>query len=211
MNKQLAAVIVETRPLPNLKQVIENHLKFLPDYTVLYVFGSIAVESIVDEMSMPYKFIRVDGVINESEYNKLLTSTTFWNLISEENILIFQHDSEILRTGIEDFYEFNYVGAPWKFKPFAGNGGLSFRNKHIMIGILKNNIYNQSKHGNEDVFFCNVLFGDHPEITTYFKKELDVCKQFSCETIFQLGTLGCHAIDRYLTKEQCEQIRNQYK
>lgn len=205
MKKELAAVITETRPLPNLKQVIENHLKFLPDYTVLYVFGSIAVESIVDEMNIPYKFIRVDGVINESEYNKLLTSTTFWNLISEENILIFQHDSELLREGIECFIGLPYVGAPWKFQDYGGNGGLSLRSKKLMTSICESYKYDQSIDGNEDIFFSNKM------IFKGFNSRRVDNSEFSCETIFQLGTLGCHAIDRYLTKEQCEQIRNQYK
>jgi hypothetical protein len=32
-----------------------------------------------------------------------------------------------------------------------------------------------------------------------------------CETIFNLGSLGYHAIDKYLTNEQINQIKTQYE
>lgn len=202
----LAAVIVETRPLANLKQVIENHLKFLPEYTKLYIFGSDQVDLLLSQAEFQYIFCDIGNVINERNYNTMLTATAFWNYIEEENILLFQHDSEILRSGIEEFYDREYVGAPWKFQSHGGNGGLSFRKKAEMIKAIENHgPYNYERHGNEDVFFSNALYQTH----SHYNKE--ACKRFSCETIFELGTFGCHAIDKYLTPEQCSLIRNQYK
>lgn len=55
---------------------------------------------------------------------------------------------------------------------------------------------------NEDVFFSYYLKDVAPK---------EVCEKFACETKFTLGTLGTHAIDEWLTPEQCEQIREQYK
>lgn len=202
---ELAAVIVETRPLVNLKDVIENHLKFLPEYTKLYVFGSKDVDLLLSQSDFKYEFHDIGGKLSEWGYNLLLTSKQFWESINEENILIFQHDSEILRPGIEEFYDFSYVGAPWKFCSHGGNGGLSFRKRSKMIRMIEtNNPYDQAKNGNEDIWFSNII----PE--TRSKSNRDACKKFSCETIFQPGTFGCHAIDKHLSKEQCEQIRKQY-
>lgn len=207
MKKELAAVIIENRPLPNLIEIIKDHLSFLPDYTKLYVFGGIAVEQMIIDSGLECNFIEMNGVINEAEYNKLLTSFSFWNCIEEENVLIFQHDSKLLRKGIEDFYQYDYVGAPWLFCKHGGNGGLSFRNKKAMIEvIIERPNYNQQSHGNEDVFFCNRL-------EKYMHANLaprNVCEQFSCESIFKLSTLGCHAIEKHLSRSECEQILNQY-
>lgn len=206
MGNNLAAVIIETRPLPNLKQVIEDHLKFLPEYTKLYVFGSDQVDLLLSQSEFKYRFCDIGRFLNERQYNTLLTTADFWNYIDEENILIFQNDSEILRAGIEEFYNYEYLGAPWKFQTNGGNGGLSFRKKSEMIkAIEKFGPYNMSLHGNEDVFFSNAVYQTH----SHYNKE--ACKKLSCESIFQLGTFGCHAIDKYLTPAQCEQIRNQYK
>jgi hypothetical protein len=200
----LAAVIVETRPLPNLIELISKHMAYLPEDTRLYVFGSLQVEEMVKDINCA--FINVSRLRNIEDYNRLLTSTAFWNLINEENILIFQHDSMLLRSGIEEFYEWDYVGAPWTFQLHGGNGGLSFRKKSAMLKVINSGPqYNPYTHGNEDCYFSNRLLQEGKVAPR------DVCRKFSCETIFQLGTLGYHAIEKYLSKEQCEQIKTQYK
>lgn len=200
----LVAVIVETRPLPNLKELIENHLKFLPEDTKLYVFGSDYVNLLLSQADFKMKFIYVGDRMSEQEYNKLLTTVDFWNKIEEENILIFQHDSEILRNWDSSFEDFEYLGAPWKFQEHGGNGGLSFRKKSAMLKVLYNKKYLPQFHGNEDVFFSNNLYLTK---SIYNKRK---CKEFSCESIFQMGTFGIHAIDKYLSASECKQIREQY-
>lgn len=202
----LAAVIVETRPLPNLKEIIENHLKFLPEDTKLYVFGSDYVNLLLSQADFKMKFIYVADRMSISDYNKLLTSIEFWNKIDEENILIFQHDSEILRKWDESFEDFAYLGAPWKFQEHGGNGGLSFRKKSEMLKVIETNRkLLPFIDGNEDVWFSNRILNTKSECNQ------NKCKEFSCETIFQLGTFGAHAIDKYLGPEQCKQIREQYE
>jgi len=62
----------------------------------------------------------------------------------------------LLRTGIEEFYEWDYVGAPWKFQQHGGNGGLSLRNPKAMIEVIKRKPY-KPEYGNEDLYICNVL------------------------------------------------------
>jgi hypothetical protein len=215
MENNLAAVIVETRPLPNLQKVIENHLKFLPDYTTLYVFGSDKVDLLLSQAPFKYEFHNIGDKLSIWGYNLLLTSKQFWESIQEENILIFQHDSEILRHGIEDFYAYDYVGAPWKFQQHGGNGGLSFRKRSAMIKVIDKSTYHE-KQGNEDVFFCNSMVGSasggrEMHYWPFNPAHREINKKFSCESIFQLGTFGCHAIDKYLTPQECDKIRRQYE
>lgn len=177
----LQIVIVETRY--NVDDLIENHLNFLPECHVHH-----------------FKTLKINS---EKDYNLTLTNPLFWHVIKEENILIIQHDSGLLRTGIEDFYEYDYVGAPWKFQEHGGNGGLSFRKKSAMLECIDKVPYNGID--NEDVYFCNAL--------KFLNKNIaprEVCEKFSCESIFKLGTLGYHAIDKWLLPEECEQIKNQY-
>lgn len=140
-----------------------------------------------------------------SDYNNLLTSPEFWANIKYEKVLIFQHDSELLRKGIEAFLEYDYIGAPWKFQEKGGNGGLSLRTTEVMYEVTKAFPYSPLL-GYEDVYFSN-----HIEKVGGKLAPREVCSEFSCETIFKLGTLGTHAIDKYLTPEECKQIRNQYK
>lgn len=138
------------------------------------------------------------------EYNKYLCSKQFWESIKTEYVFIIQHDSAILRTGIEEFLGYDFIGAPIKHIPFpAMNGGFSLRKKTAMLRVIENIPYTG---GNEDMYFCNGLKQLGGNLPTF-----EVANKFSCETYFTLGTLGYHAIEKWLTPEQCEQIKNQYK
>lgn len=181
---KLGAFIIENRF--ETSKIVENHFKYLPKEFEYIKFYNLNVRSIDD-------------------YNKLLTSKYFWEQIKFDKVLIFQHDSELLRNGIEEFYDYDYVGAPWKFQEHGGNGGLSFRSKEAMLWCIKNKPWNIYL-GNEDVYFSNQL-----KNSPFKLAPREICKKFSCESIFELGTLGCHAIDKYLTIEQITKIKNQYE
>lgn len=196
------AVIVETRNLYNLVEIIENHMKYLPDDWGLTIFHSSLNEQVLKNNFIGVKFVNLlVDTIDNMHYNKLLTSVSFWEEVPYDKVLVFQSDSMLLRKGVEDFLEWDYVGGPWKFQIHGGNGGLSLRSKKAMIDVINSVDYDKSIHGNEDVYYSNFIEGVAPR---------EVCEKFSCETIFKLGTLGYHAIDKWLTEEECSQIKTQY-
>lgn len=180
----MTAVLIENRPLPNLNEIIDRHLNFLPNWDFIH-------------LKPPVK--------NAHDYNKLLTNPNFWKQFKTEYVLIFQHDSGLLKEGIDEFInlDYDYYGAPWKDNaPWArkdraaGNGGLSLRKVKPHIKVCTEKAYNYNM-GNEDVYFSHNL----PNVAPY-----EVCKKFSVETEYQLGTLGYHAIDKHLTKDQVDNI-----
>jgi hypothetical protein len=181
-----AAVIIETRGF-DMHPIILRHGKYLPsDWQIIH--------------KKPTK------INNLSDYNAIMTSVDFWkSLLHYNRVLIFQHDSGLLRNGIEEFLEYDYVGAPWTFQLKGGNGGLSLRNPAIMIKTIETIQYNEATHGNEDVYFSN-----HIERIGGKLAPRDVCFRFSCETIYREGTLGYHAIEKYLPTELVNKILNQY-
>jgi len=179
--EKLAVILVENRD-ENISKALDNHLAFIPNGSTFY--NNWDCHSIED-------------------YNTLMTSRKFWESIQEENILIIQHDSALLRTGIEKFYKWDYIGAVWDFEPYVGNGGFSFRHKSAMIKILDSMPYDGIT--NEDIYFAKGC------------KELGLklapikeANKFSCETQYHLGTLGYHAIEKYLTPIQIKKIKTQY-
>jgi len=178
----LIGVIVENRyPFEEVKAIAERHVKFIPGLQTI--------------------MLNNHDVSSMQDYNKLLTSLAFWEPLPER-VLIFQHDSGILREGIEEFMEWDYVGAPWKFQERGGNGGLSLRTRDQMIACINAHPYNESEHGNEDVYFSNFVGRVAPR---------DVCSKFSVETIFQLGTFGYHQIEAYHGEAEVNQIMTQYE
>lgn len=186
----LAAVIIDNRPIS--QDIIANHLKHLPEYTKLYV-------------------LKPNIVVFPKDYNNLLATRSFWQQFEEENILIFQQDTGILRNGIEEYYQYDFIGAPidpnrcagWKSTP-SMNGGLSLRKKSAMIKCLEKFQYDVHSD-NEDIFFCKSLYKLSANLPT-----IEVAKKFSVETMFTLGSFGYHAMHRYLNKNECDLILNQY-
>jgi hypothetical protein len=162
----------------------------------------------------------------KSLFNMCMVMTTpeFWkDYFDYERVLIFQRDTAILRGGIEGFFEYDYVGAPcYNFvrDQTIQNGGLSLRNPRVMEYICrlhgwKNDIqdmmvvgqYSSASFFAEDIFFCLRLIKHNAGKLA----PLDVSQRFSVESRFELGTLGYHRIDAYLTEDEQKQIKEQYK
>jgi len=177
------AIIIENRF--DVSDVIENYKKFLPN-----------------NWEVSHLNTQVDSML---EYNRVLTSIEFWAHSKFERELVFQYDSALLRSGIEEFLEWDYVGAPWKFQEHGGNGGLSLRNPMAMVWCIKQQPWDPSL-GNEDVYFSNLLKDSPFKLAPRY-----VCERFSCETIYKEGTLGYHAIEKYLTPEEITKIKTQYE
>lgn len=182
------AVIVETRPIPNIEGIIQAHNQYLPDW--------------FEET----RWIKYEPINSMSDYNRLLTSQRFWRMMPDK-VLIFQTDSMLLKQGIEDFLEWDFCGAAIpKIGWPAMNGGLSIRDTKAMLKVIETIPYQgMSVHGNEDIYFCNALNQIGGKLPNY-----ETAQKFSVETKFALGSVGYHQIEAYLTVSECEAIRNQY-
>jgi len=139
--------------------------------------------------------------------NALALDPDFWQNFSEDYILLFHTDSSMcprqnIPYTLQDFFEFDYVGAPW-IEPFltkgnrvfVGNGGFSLRNRTHMLSCLKT----FPKFGQEDVFYayCTILTGRFAP--------LHIAKYFSVETYPPApeGAFGVHGICRYARYYGC--------
>ena len=194
---KFAAVIVETRPIANIEYIIKRHLCKLNNEWELFIFHGDKNAHLFDRLQAKKFNIHNIGL---KEYNRLLTSAGFWHQIPHEKILIFQHDSMLLKKDIEKFLEWDFVGAP--LKDGKQNGGLSIRSKNIMLKAIKRYNY---RSGNEDIFFCSMI----PRIGGKMAP-LSVAQEFSCESIFRLNTYGYHGINKWLNSSQCRMIATQY-
>src|SRR3990167_998347 len=190
-----ACVLVETRELPNLCQIIDNHLRFLKGWKFV-MFGSKQNEVLVKQNYPDVDFFDLELTkLNEREYNEVLTSENFWDcLIEYDRVLVFQHDSRLLREGIENFLQYDFIGAPLYHIKFPHmNGGLSIRNPKMMMEICQRYKYNMLLHGNEDIYFCKHL----TNVNGLFPTKEEAMK-FSVETIFYPTPIGVHCPEKWL-------------
>jgi len=195
------AIIVEPRKHRALPFVLHNVLTNLSDdWNVIVCHGTANkefVESILYTDLEKYKS-RVSlinlGVenLNRVEYNGLIASKRFYDFIPTEMLLVFQTDSMIFSENkhlINEFMEFDYVGAPWTQEGTiaasngkVGNGGFSLRRKSKMLEIIEKVPY---PGDNEDLYFSNAPIPVH-------KPTWEHAKRFSIEHVFSPESFGCH-------------------
>ena len=246
--KKLAAVIIEDRKVQDFYKIVKAHMQFLPKDTDVIIYTSENTEKefkkLLNEKNIEYRrypqnlpipnsikaINGVDELLKSNDrmkpllnYCLFMTDRQFWiDLYEYERVLIFQVDSGLLRTGIEEFLDWDYVGAPCY--NFVGdktiqNGGLSIRNPRIMEYICRNfgwetdiqeliqlGQYSTASFFAEDIFFClrfiKYSIGNYAPI--------EIAKKFSVESKFELGTLGYHRPTPYMSEDSVRQILTQY-
>lgn len=122
-------------------------------------------------------------------YDAVLKSSKFWGSIHGEHVLLTQPDAVLCDTTLDNFLDYDYVGAPWSHQPlgmFVGNGGLSLRRRETMIWCIKN--YKQFRMMNEDIFFASCV-AKNGKLPT-----LDKAKSFAIESMFSEAPFGIHKI-----------------
>jgi len=222
------AVLIEPRCHSAMSLVLHNFAKNLSDeWNILILHGNLNIEyvsNIINTELFEYKSritkinLNVDN-LTTNEYNRLFKTEKFYEYIPTETFLIFQTDTFIIEENkdlINDFLEYDYVGAPWGeiYLPqfsiheynAVGNGGLSLRKKSKMLEILEKNKDTEIfKDTNEDACFS---FQKNVEVK---KPDFDKAKQFSVETIFSEKTFGIHCAWRWMSKENMKYLINMDK
>jgi hypothetical protein len=204
-------VLIEFRQFPHLEFIIRNNiLKLGSKWSHTVICGNLNYKfmiEICEKISTNINIIKVNiDYLTNDQYNKFLTSPSFWNMMNGEKILIYQEDSLIFKNNIEDFIKFDFIGAPFQKNRndtpnYGGKGGFSLRTKSIMIKILntisvKKTHYNSStieemeKEDNifppEDVYFSKNL----QELGIGLVANYDTALSFSSEKNFNNDSFG---------------------
>lgn len=204
-NFKASAIIIEPREHKALEFVLDNFMSNLPNNWNFIIFHGNKninyINNIINNKLQKYKNrITLKNLnINNltlKDYNKLLTSETFYNEIPTEIFLIFQTDSiicEEYKNLINNFLQYDYTGAPWRDKNI-GNGGLSLRRKSKMLEIIKKCSY---KNEPEDVYFSLSCPNIHRNKPTF-----EEAKKFSVEMVYNNASFGVHKPWLHLNKSK---------
>lgn len=129
----VAAAIVEHRPLRNLPAVFENFLNVLPEEVQITFFCSSESSSLVKSKLRTKTNIKMERVIfienyfgglasvsmSKRTYNRLILDHTLWSLfftMQKKVILLFEYDTFLCTNptkSLNNFIRFGYIGAPW--------------------------------------------------------------------------------------------------
>jgi hypothetical protein len=216
MSYKYTAIIIEPRIHKALPFVLHNFLENLSEEWGIIIFhGNKNKQFVYDlyeniEESQKNRIqmidLRVDN-LNRNRYSNLFKTKDFYHLIPTETFLVFQTDTLILKENkhkINDFLEYDYVGAPWRWSEYCGNGGLSLRKKSKMMEIIDEKGCDHSCW--EDIYFTTDV-----KMTDYKRPCKEEAKQFSVETIFYLNPFGIHNCWRHLQPDEMKQMISKYK
>jgi len=159
------AAILERRSLPNLVQLILHFSTVLGPEWPIYVFTS--PENII-AMAQSAAFNRSIrnghfhiGVLPESDANpsEYFTKPWFWEMLEPaEHVLLFNAESMICsrsQKSVEDYLRYDFIGAPIESDPqqalgYGYNGGLSLRNRKLMLDITTASSWEKERHEEYD-------------------------------------------------------------
>lgn len=212
-NQTYESVFIEFRPLPHIEFLIRNMiLKLNHQWSHTIICGNLNYDFMKDvckKISDHIKIIKLDiDNLNQSTYSELLASSYFWEMFDGEKILLYQEDSCIFKENIEDFLEWDYIGAPWPLHQNdnsfgVGNGGFSLRTKKCMLEVISKISIYETKYNHSTLSFiknCNLTV---PPEDVYFSLNmirLQIGKvarrenafHFSSECILNENSLGGH-------------------
>jgi hypothetical protein len=188
-SSDFSVVLVEFRDHPWMEGVLNNMASVYGDRGVSLVVvhgidNAAAVEGITRNwehaalIRLPVRNLDIEG------YNDLLTDARFWDLFASRMVLIFQTDTLIRRPIDPEFFEYDYVGAPWRHPvehtKGVENGGWSLRNVESMKRVCR-----EHERGDlyEDVFFSRHCESIPPP---------EVARRFSVESVYHPDPCGLH-------------------
>lgn len=196
-------VIVEPRRHPLLILVIKNVMYLLKKYgwglTIFH--GTDNLDYILEGLKGwdPSSFTLISlGKANLTigEYNYLMKLPNFWSILRSRGCkyaLTFETDTLLLNDKIDDFLEWDYIGAPWRQPECrwfgcleVGNGGFCLRNVDTMYNIVAVEKFKFGCQSHDGYFSmaCLKLGYKVPPISR--------AMNFAVETIFHPTPCGLH-------------------
>jgi hypothetical protein len=206
------AVIIEPREHKALAFVLRNFLENLSDDWKFVIFHGNRNKTFIENILQTdlkkfhhriYRLIQLDvDNLTYDQYNAICKNPNFYKCIDTELLLIFQTDTIILNKEIlNDFLEYDYVGAPWR-NGVVGNGGLSLRRRDKMMEVCEKIPPSLIDH--EDDYFS------YQSVITLKKPLFQDAQRFSVETVFHKKSFGVHAPWKYLNEYDLGYLINRY-
>ncbi|KAK0738368.1 hypothetical protein B0T18DRAFT_441123 [Schizothecium vesticola] len=131
--------------------------------SVAHLNSSVAVRAHVAAGKLALTYIPPNMTTgSQEEISRFLTDLWLWEtvLAPAEHVLVFQTDSILCansRRTLNDFLDYDYVGAPWAADSrFGGNGGLSLRRRSAVVDVLRHQVRRNNSEA-EDVWITDRL------------------------------------------------------
>jgi len=206
-------VLIEYRKFPHLEFILRNSINKLGrswSYTI--VCGKLNYDYMKDLARSIHPNINIIFTpfsnLKPSMYSTMLANRDFWDNFNGDKILIMQEDTIIFHKNIDEFLEWDYIGAPWPKHQddtpnCVGNGGFSLRTRQTMIDVIEQiSILDTPLPRHTASYMANTGNTVLPE-DVYFSRNIqefelgrvapwDIASKFSTETQYNPNSFGGH-------------------
>lgn len=205
--------------MPSLSLVIVDNIqhdlaKFSIDQTCQHITPDEIVVFSDKDFYPGSRFVSIKKSITVYDYSELILKHLRLHL-NTDFALIIQFDGMAVNGAAwtDEFYNYDYIGAPWPWFPTGsqvGNGGFSLRSHRLISALRDQRIQLGNESGElEDIAICREF---RPYLETKYNIKFaptSLAKQFSVENIDAENPFGFHGIwnaVRFLNKTQLEYI-----
>lgn len=214
-------VLMEPRLHPHLEYVLRNALYFAGEGWGLEIFAGPDNWDYLKSLTRDWGAVNFHDLKSKNlsaiQYNSLKKHADTWRCLSSEKLLWIELDCLLVQPGINDFLQWDYVGAPWRTEIAispncrVGNGGLSLRSRSAMLQIADSStddpIPNPSVIYTEDLYFCiNMQLCNQQQPGSFKIPDVETAANFSVESIYSPSPKGLHKCWEYLSSDQLESL-----
>lgn len=185
-------VIVERRIHPNLEFILHNAAYFgqegewaisivCSDVNHAFVKGIVGTKSI---QIHPMFQGNPAPAIGKQIYNELLQTTEFYELFSEENLILMEMDCYFRKQIPDLMLSCDYVASPYAWNQTMAGSGISFRKRSVMLEICR---CFPEKEEAQDVYASKGI-----QALGYSMPPLLYSKDLFAESILDADPIGVH-------------------
>ncbi len=188
-------VLIERRIHPNLEFVIKNAAYYARGWSLAIVCSDVNLDFCKAILGNQRSFVQLLPMFQGSpcaseakeDYNRLLLSKSFYEQFSADLLCITQTDAYFCKHIPQSIEQYDYVAAPFAWKPQYAGGGLSFRNRKTMIQVCESLSLPQKNLPPEDITLCEAVQKLGFTMPSY-EKSLD----YICESCLTYTAVGVH-------------------
>jgi hypothetical protein len=225
--REKVAVIVDSRATTSLIPIITHFATVLgPEWPIIFLTRASVVHTLaaVNNGSQPFRRLVDSGQVkiielpsnippfNYEGVSHFLASSWFWNQLSPaKHMFLFQTDSMIcVNSGrrVDDYLEYDFIGAAHPYFPQAFNGGLSLRNISLSKQVVERyNIADDvGEKGNTYGIYEDVWFWDKMKDMGAHFPSREVAGEFSVDYEWRERPLGFHGLGKNDQVTRTEEI-----
>ena len=208
------ATFIDFKRSPYTEFALRNVMCFLGEDWGLQIFVPPKMAPWVGRIVKDWKYVHINTLrvgsygTGQDLLNGRLREPGLWRTMRGEWQLIFNADSMLCCKNLDEYLQYDYVGAPWPddvISPWCrvGSGGLSLRRRRAMLDVCERCNNNPWAIGPEDAFFSINL---HLSPARYRLPTVATARRFCVEHLYYPRPFAMHRSWLYIDAHKIDAL-----